>query len=54
LEKVRKELALVYLERAFTPQEVSSLLGYKQHTSFHHSFKRWYGVSPLKFRLQTV
>lgn len=54
LEKVRKELALVYLERAFTPQEVSNLLGYKQQTSFHHSFKRWYGVSPLKFRLPTA
>ena len=32
-------------------EEISVILGYKNHSNFYKAFKEYYGVSPRKFDL---
>lgn len=53
LAEVRKALAFQYLENAtLSIGEIAVLLGYQEQASFHHTFKRWTGKSPRKWRLE--
>ena len=48
---VRQHLAKQYLrQKAFPIKEVSYILGYNEVSAFNRSFKRWTGVTPLKYR----
>ncbi len=51
LDRVRRELALDYLERQdLTLCEIAFLLGYSDQSAFNHAFKRWTGQSPKDYR----
>lgn len=49
VDALRRELAVVYLERRIPIPEVASLLGYADPTAFHHAFSRWTGSSPSRY-----
>lgn len=49
VDALRREMSLAYLERQVPVAEIASLLGYSDATSFHHAFRRWTGVSPLRY-----
>lgn len=51
LNKARLTLAKQYLlEKNISIVEISSLLGYKEQTSFNRVFKSWTGYSPMRWR----
>jgi AraC-like DNA-binding protein len=51
LDDVRRELALAWLADADQAvYEVAFLLGYSEPSTFHRSFRRWTGASPLAWR----
>lgn len=51
LSKVRLVLAKQYLKDSeISIVEISTILGYKEQTSFNRSFKNWTGESPVKWR----
>lgn len=51
LDDVRRELALAWLtDPHHAVYEVAFLLGYTEPSTFHRSFRRWTGVSPLAWR----
>jgi AraC-like DNA-binding protein len=51
LERVRRDLAMSYLrDRDRAVYEVAFLLGYGEPSTFHRSFRRWTGLTPLEFR----
>ncbi|EPA0985925.1 AraC family transcriptional regulator ligand-binding domain-containing protein [Vibrio parahaemolyticus] len=55
LNDTRKELAQYYLSNSSTSlSEVSYLLGFQETTSFYRAFSSWTGVSPEKFRDQSL
>jgi AraC-like DNA-binding protein len=49
LESLRKELAIIYLQKDISVSEVSFLLGYAEPSIFVNAFKRWFGVTPGRF-----
>ena len=49
-EEVRKELALRYLQEAYSVNEVAYLLGYAVPSAFSRAFKSWTGCTPLEFK----
>jgi AraC-like DNA-binding protein len=49
IDALRREMAVVYLERRIPIPEIASLLGYADATAFHHAFSRWTGSSPLRY-----
>ncbi len=52
-ENVRKEFAREYLQNEeLSIKEIAYLLNYAETSSFSRSFKRWFGVSPERYRLQ--
>ncbi|NCF20201.1 MAG: helix-turn-helix domain-containing protein [Haliea sp.] len=51
LDKVRSELAISYLqEPLFSLTDITELLGFAESGVFTRSFKRWFGVTPSKWR----
>jgi AraC-like DNA-binding protein len=51
IEELRAALARRYLkDPALSISEIAWLLGYREVSSFTHAFKRWTGMSPIKFR----
>jgi AraC-like DNA-binding protein len=55
LEKQRIEFAKTYLERRHhSLDEVASMLGYSEQSSFGRAFKRWTGATPQRYRRQFV
>ncbi|ANQ23770.1 hypothetical protein BA893_19225 [Vibrio natriegens] len=51
LDEVRKELADNYLMTSeLSMSQISEKLGYKETSSFSHSFSRWYDCSPKDWR----
>jgi AraC-like DNA-binding protein len=49
-ESIRKEQALLLLSSGKeTIDSISLKLGYKDNSSFHKAFKRWYGQSPAMY-----
>lgn len=54
LDRLRNRLALRYLEdERISLQQIAWLLGYSESAAFSHAFKRWFGTSPNRARLQT-
>ncbi len=45
LESTRKSLAKRYLKEDLTCTQISYLLGFSESSSFHHAFRRWFGIS---------
>lgn len=55
LDDERKKLANQYLADPGTTIEVVALaLGYEYIANFRRAFKRWYGITPSKFRQQLI
>lgn len=53
LDSLRKRLAMRYLEdERISLQQIAWLLGYSESAAFTHAFKRWFGTSPRRARLQ--
>jgi AraC-like DNA-binding protein len=53
LDRARKETASRYLSRSnLAIGEVAYLLGFSEPAPFHRAFKRWFGVTPERFRQQ--
>ncbi len=51
LEDIRKHLAIEYLKKQkYSIIEVAFQLGYSDSGNFTRAFKRWYNVSPTRFR----
>jgi len=51
LREVREQLARVWLrDPALSIYEVAYLLGYSQPSTFHRSFRRWTGQTPMHWR----
>ena len=51
LDRVRSELAISYLqEPRFNLTDISELLGFAESSVFTRSFKRWFGVTPSRWR----
>jgi AraC-like DNA-binding protein len=51
LEQVRRDLALRYLKASdCAVYEVAFLLGYREPSTFHRSFRRWTGRTPSDYR----
>ncbi len=53
-EDLRKEMALRYLARKdISLYEVAFLLGYSEQSAFNRAFKRWTGLQPRQYQLQS-
>lgn len=51
VDAVRHQQAQIYLERDnYRLTDVAALLGYSELSAFTRSFKRWFGLSPQKWR----
>jgi AraC-like DNA-binding protein len=50
LESLRRQEALLLLERGVAIAEVAWMLGYSEPSAFHHAFKKWTGTSPEAWR----
>jgi AraC-like DNA-binding protein len=51
LDRVRSELAISYLqEPRFSLTDIGELLGFAESAVFTRSFKRWFGVTPSRWR----
>ncbi|NIB44162.1 AraC family transcriptional regulator [Pseudomaricurvus alkylphenolicus] len=53
LTEIRHQLALDYLATDVSVEQIAEMLGYSETGNFSHAFKRWQGVSPKQYRLQT-
>jgi AraC-like DNA-binding protein len=50
-EQVRSSLAVNYMrEPQFRLTDIAEMLGYSDLSVFSRSFKRWFGISPQKWR----
>ena len=51
LDQVRSELAITYLqEPGFSLTDIGELLGFAESGVFTRSFRRWFGVTPSRWR----
>lgn len=51
LDQVRSELAIAYLqEPAFSLTDIAELLGFADSSVFTRCFRRWFGITPSKWR----
>jgi AraC-like DNA-binding protein len=55
LENLRINLVQSYFaDRSLAISQIAWLLGYRQHASFCHAFKRWTGKTPRRARLEAL
>ena len=55
LKNLRTDLAQSYLaDSSLAISQVAWLLGYREHASFCHAFKRWTGKTPRRARLEAT
>ncbi|AGC46691.1 AraC family transcriptional regulator [Myxococcus stipitatus DSM 14675] len=54
VDALRRELSGIYLRRRMSIAEVSFLLGYAEPAAFHRAFKRWWGMSPERYRRELL
>ena len=53
IDRVRRELAISYLqEPQFSLTDIAELLGFAELSVFSRSFKRWFGVTPSRWRVR--
>lgn len=52
----RMQVAAVLLleQRAIPVRDVARLVGYRQAPHFAKAFRRWYGISPARFRARAI
>jgi len=50
LNEIRHQLAQDYLNTQMPIEQIAELLGYSEAANFSHAFKRWQGLSPLRYR----
>jgi AraC-like DNA-binding protein len=51
VEKMRRHLAEEYLRNTNVPiKEIAYTLGFSEPGNFFRAFKRWFGITPLKYR----
>jgi AraC-like DNA-binding protein len=55
IDLVRRELAERHIRQVFVPvSDISHVLGYSELSAFSRAFRRWFGVSPQRFRAGVV
>jgi len=55
LDRIRFQTAKEYLaQKDIASSEVAYLLGFAEHSSFNHAFKRWSGLTPTEYRQRIV
>jgi AraC-like DNA-binding protein len=53
IDLVRRELAEQHIRQAYVSiLEMSDMLGYSELSAFSRAFRRWFGVSPQKYRIK--
>ncbi|RQW61102.1 helix-turn-helix transcriptional regulator [Vibrio viridaestus] len=51
VERVRCDMAKQYLQQSHIPiTEMGLMLGYSETSAFSRAFRRWFGISPSRFR----
>jgi AraC-like DNA-binding protein len=50
LVKIKQELAKNYLLQGMSSSQVTYLIGFSDPAAFQRAFKRWFGISPGKYR----
>jgi len=53
LDDVRQQRATSYLKQGIPLQEIAARLGYQEQSNFQRAFKRWFGVTPLRYSQTT-
>jgi len=52
IDLVRRELAETHVRQSFTRlNDISEILGYSELSAFSRAFRRWFGVSPQRYRV---
>ena len=55
LDDTRRQLAEGYLQDAQLPlSEIAALLGFSEQSAFSRAFAKWHGLSPLRWRQQSL
>ena len=54
LEEVRREYALRLLKQGAPIQRIAVELAYSEPSAFQHAFRRWFGMSPRRYREQMM
>jgi len=54
LEEVRREYALRLLKQGAPIQRIAVELAYSEPSAFQHAFRRWFGMSPRRYRKQMM
>lgn len=55
LDELKCELSMLLLKHdTFTVSDVSAMLGYSEAAAFVRTFNKWHGISPFKYRRQTL
>ena len=49
LTEIKKSMAIECLDKKMSVKETSYLLGYSESSAFVNAFKKWFGISPLKY-----
>lgn len=50
LNTTRKRLSKSYLQQGLNTVQITLLLGFSDPSTFQHTFRRWYGISPGEYR----
>lgn len=50
LQNIRESLSKKYIDEGYTIEEISFMLGFKDHSAFRKAFKEWFGYTPKEYR----
>jgi AraC-like DNA-binding protein len=53
LDGVRQQRARYYLEQGMPLKDIAAQLGYQEQSNFQRAFKRWFGMTPLRYSRTT-